>query len=261
LPPLRAAMNGKIPTKRTKANYLGQLGRLATYRYGNHYVPENDEGRAMLMAQLRCKLKDDDAKERAPWITAASLETLKRQAKKIDFKKIGELVGLKHRERWHDAVKMFSWPACDISPEDAERYRRNREREMTNKRQKKFQESIKTMRHTDRREESVLLMLRNLPRVPLSGGLDPMSGWTPVSDLVKEAERCAAFRRPDGRPQSQLRKPVHRVIETLKANGQIETAQRPGTRGMVMYVRLTARELAPNLTYLRTKVTDLVIAA
>ena len=39
-------MNAKTTTKRTKANYLGQLGRLNTYRQGNHFVPENDEGRA-----------------------------------------------------------------------------------------------------------------------------------------------------------------------------------------------------------------------
>ena len=210
----------------------------------------------MLMAQIRCRLKPDDAKERAPWMTDAELETLKRQAKKIDFKKIGELVGLKHLERWHDAVKMFSWAACDISPQEAAHFKAERDRENAAKRQAKKRESIVKMRHTDRREGTVLRMLRNLPRIPLCGGLDPMSGWTPVSALVKEAEHCNAFRRPDGRPmQCALRKAVHRVLKTLKANGLIEMAQQPGPRGMVAYVR----ERPSNVTYLRTKVTDLVM--
>ena len=255
-------MKTKPPTKRTKANYLGQLGRLNSYRHGNHFVPENDEGRAMLMAQLRCRLQDDDAKERAPWITDAELVALKRQAKKLDFKKIGELVGLKHLERWHDDVKMFSWPSCDISPEEAARFKAERDRENARKRQARKRESIVKMRHTDKREEAVMRMLRNLPKEPLSGGLDPMSGWTRVSALVKEAENCNAFRRPDGqRMWASLREPVHRVLRTLKANGQIEMALQPGQRGMVAYVRLAARELASSVPSLRTTVSDSAFSA
>jgi hypothetical protein len=68
-------------------------------------------------------------------------------------------------------------------------------------------------------------------------------GWLPVSALVKEAEHCNAFRRPDGYPLSNLRDAVHVVLKTLKANGQIDMAEQPGQRGMVMYVRLAAREL------------------
>lgn len=91
----------------------------------------------MLAAFLRCKLKPDDAKERAPWITDVELKTLKRQAKKIDFKKIGELVDLKHLERWHDDVKCFFVPACDISPQEAARFKAERDRENAAKRQAK----------------------------------------------------------------------------------------------------------------------------
>jgi hypothetical protein len=251
-------MNAKIPTKRTKANYLGQLGRLGTYRYGNHYLPENDEGRAMLVAQLRCRLKDDDAKQRAPWITDAELDALRRQAKKIDFKKIGELVGLKHLERWHDDVKMFSWAACDITPKEAASFKAERDRENARNRQAKRRDSMVKMRHTDRRNEAVLRMLRNLPKPLLYQiGAAPLKGWVPVSALVKEASDCHAFRRPDGYPLSNLRNAVHLVLKTLKANGQIETIEQPGKFGMVTYVR----ERPSNVTYLRTKATDLVLAA
>jgi hypothetical protein len=238
-------MKTETPTKRTKANYLGQLGRLATYRHGNHYLPENDEGRAMLVAFLRCRLKPDDAKERAPCITDAELVALKRQAKKIDFKKIGELVGLKHLERWHDDVKMFSWAACDISPQEAARFKLERDRENAAKRQAKRRDSMVKMKHTAKRDEAVLRMLRTLPK-PLiyQSGSAPLKGWLPVSALMKEARHCNAFLRPDGQLMwASLRKPVHRVLETLKANGLIETTLQPGIRGMVMYVRLAAREL------------------
>lgn len=111
------------------------------------------------------------------------------------------------------------------------------------------------MRHTNKRGETVQRMVRNLPCVPLSGGLDPTSGWTPVSTLVKEAEHCNAFRRPDGRPLRNLRETIHREIKKLKANGQMEMMQQPGPRGMVAYVR----ERPSNVTYLRTKGTDLVM--
>jgi hypothetical protein len=248
----------KTPTKRTKANYLGQLNRLNEYRQGNHYISEDDAGRAMLMAQLRCKLKDDDAKERAPWITDAELVVLKRQARKIAFKQIGELVGLKHLERWHDDVKMFSWPACDITPREAARFKAERDRQNARKRQAKRRNSVVKMQITNKRGDAILEMLKVLPK-PLiyQTGNAPLKGWVPVSALVKEAADCNAFRRPDGYPmECSLREPVHRVLRALKASGQIETTERPGQRGMVMYVLQSARELGSNVTYLRTTVTD-----
>jgi hypothetical protein len=254
-------MKTKTPGKRTKANYLGQLGRLATYRYGNHFVPDDNEGRAMLKAQLRCKLKIEDAQERAPWITDAELAELQRQAKKIPFNKIGELVGLKHAERWHDDVKMFSWAACDISAIDAARFLTERQRKQSAERSKAYRDNKETMRHTAKRDDAVLQMLKILPKEPHCAGLNPMAGWTPVSALVKEAKHYDAFRRPDGYALTNMRNAVHLVLKDLKANGQIEMVQHPGMRGMVMYVRLDAQELAPNVTYLRTKVTESVSAA
>jgi hypothetical protein len=200
-------MNAKTTTKRTKANYLGQLGRLNTYRQGNYFVPENDEGRAILTAQIRCKLKDDDAKERAPWITDAELVALKRQAKKIAFKDIGELVRLKHLERWHDDVRMFSWAACDISPQEAARFKLERDRQNAAKRQAKKRASIVKIRHSDKRNDAVLGMLRTLPKPlftrplanPAANGMAagvgasegggtlqrlPPTGWIPAEQLT-----------------------------------------------------------------------------
>jgi hypothetical protein len=197
---------------------------------------------------------------KTPWITDAELEALRRQAKKIDFKKIGELVGLKHLERWHDDVRMFSWAACDISPQEAARFKLKRDRENATRRQAKRRDSVVKMKHTSKRDDAVLGMLRTLSK-PLvyQAGMQspPLKGWLPVSALVKEAEHCHAFRRPDGYSLRNLRNAVHLVLKTLKDSGQIETMQQPGPRGMVMYVR----ERPSNVTYLRTKITDLVSAA
>ena len=211
------------------------------------------------LAFLRCRMKPDDIAQRAPWITDVELEQLQSDANDLSNEQLGKLIHLTWDERI--ACRVWFLPACDVTPEEASRLQAERDRANARKRQAERRESMKTMRHTSKRDDAVLRMLRNLPRLPMSGGLEPMAGWTPVSTLVKEAKRCDAFRRPDGRPISNLREPVHRVLQTLKEHGQIEIEQRPGVRGMVMYVRLAAQELAPNVAYLRTKVTDLVSAA
>jgi hypothetical protein len=218
-----------------------QLGALTRHRHGNHFLPDNNEGRAMLVAFLSCRLKDDDAKQRAPWITDSDLENLKSEASGIELKQLGKLIGLTWDERI--ACRVYFLRASDITQEEANRRQAERNRENERKRQKEHRESMVKMRHyTSKRDDAVLRMLKMLPRIPLSAGLDPLSGWTPVSALVKEARRCDAFRRPDGRQQTNLRVPVHRVLKVLEANGQIEMTERPGPRGMVMLVRLVDLE-------------------
>ena len=76
-----------------------------------------------------------------------------------------------------------------------------------------------TTRHTAKRDDALLRMLATLPT--------PLSGPIPVSALVKEAKKCDAFRRPDGRRLRNLRDAVHSVLKTLKAHGQIEMTEQP----------------------------------
>jgi hypothetical protein len=221
--------------KKRNAAWRGKLSKLTQHRYGNHFLPDNAEGRAMVVAFLRCRMRTDDVKERAPWITDNELQKLQSDASEIEsIKELGELIGLTWDERM-GPCRVYFLPACDVTPLEAACLQSDRNRENARKRQIRFRESKMKMRHTSIRDDAMLRMLATLP---------PISGWTPVSVLVKEAKRCDAFRRPDGRklaPRS-LRKTVHRVIEVLKAHGQIETTEKPGARGMVTLVRLVDLE-------------------
>jgi hypothetical protein len=228
----------KAAYKRRNAAWRGLLGKLTKRRHGNHYLPDDNRGRAMLVAFMRCQLMDDDAKERAPWVTDDELKKLRRKARRLTLEQIGTLISLTYAERM--ACRVFFLPACDITREEALRRQAERNRENARKRQAKLRESKMTMRHTSERDDAVLRMLTMLPTTTLGG-------WTAASVLVKEAKRCDAFRRPDGRRQrdSAMRKAVHRVLETLKAHGQIETTEQPGARGMVTLVRRVDMENGP----------------
>jgi hypothetical protein len=217
---LRAEM-----TARRDAAWRGKLASLTRYRYGNHHLPDNSEGRTMLLAFLWCDLKADDAMERAPWLTADELESLELEARCVTKSELGKLIGLKNKERYD--CKVFFLAASDVTPEEAARYQAERDRENARKRQMKLRQSREKMRHTTKRDDAVLRMLAAKP-----------NSWTPVSDLVKEAGHCNAFRRPDGWGLRDVRSAVNRAIKTLEAHGQIEMKQRPGMRGMVCVVRL-----------------------
>jgi hypothetical protein len=221
--------------KKRNAAWRGKLGRLTEHRYHNHCLPDDAKGRAMLVAFLRCRLSADDAKERAPWITDSELKELQGVASEMtDIKQLGKLIGLTWAERM--ACRVFFLPACNVTPLEASRLQAERNRENGNKRQIKFRESKMTTRHTAKRDDAVLRMLATLPK--------PLLVSVPVSALVKEAKKCDAFRRPDGLKLTpgSLRKTVHRVLKTLKANGLIEMTERPGARGMVTMVRLVELE-------------------
>jgi hypothetical protein len=219
--------------KKRNAAWRGKLGKLTEQRYHNHCLPDDAKGRAMLVAFLRCRLSVDDAKARAPWVTDSELKELQRVASELkDIKQLGKLIGLTWAERM--ACRVYFLPACDVTPLEADRLQADRDRENASKRQARFRESKMTTRHTAKRDDALLRMLATLPT--------PLSGPIPVSALVKEAKKCDAFRRPDGRRLRNLRDAVHSVLKTLKAHGQIEMTEQPGAYGMVTMVRLVELE-------------------
>src|ERR1700761_3814186 len=114
-------------TCRRDAAWRGKLGKLTSYRYGNHYLPDNAEGRAMLLAFIFCGLKADDAKERAPWLSDDELEALQLEARCLTLNGIGAMIGLRYEERMD--CKLFFLAACDITPAEASRRQTERNRE------------------------------------------------------------------------------------------------------------------------------------
>ena len=60
-----------------------RLYKLCQMRFGNHFLPDNDDGRAMLTALLRFGMTDDSAIRDAPW-SVSELPTLKRRGKRFE---------------------------------------------------------------------------------------------------------------------------------------------------------------------------------
>jgi hypothetical protein len=172
-----AAVKADTIAKRKKRNavWRGKLSKLSEHRYGNHYLPDDAQGRAMLVAFLRCRLSADDAKERAPWITDDELRKLQSAASGLEhIKELGRLIELTWDERM-GPCRVYFLPACDVTPLEASRRQSDRNRENARKRQIRFRESKMTMRHTSKRDDAVLRMLKALP-TPLSG-LIPATCW------------------------------------------------------------------------------------
>jgi hypothetical protein len=198
--------------KKRNAAWRGKIGRLIFSRFGNHFVPDSAEGRALLSCMLRCGLRADDAKERALWIADGELRKLRRAARRLPLWQFGKEVALTHVERM--ASQVYFLPACDLTLEEAARLQEERDRENARRRRRRFRERIAMMRHTAARDDAILRMLK-MPRPAWA------DAWMSVSELVKEADRCEAFRRPDGRWLRNARDAVHCVLGQLERNGQI----------------------------------------
>jgi hypothetical protein len=85
-------------TDNLKRIWRAKLDKLTRHRYGNNFLPEDDNGRDMLTALLVFGLSDDSAIESAPWC-GAELPALKRRARCIKWKDVGELIQLTLAER------------------------------------------------------------------------------------------------------------------------------------------------------------------
>lgn len=132
--------------------YRGKLHKLCRKQYGNHVLPDNADGRAMLTALLAAKLSDESAIEDAPWCVA-ELPTLKRKANRFKWSKkwqkphqpsvadLGKLIGLTFDD-WRDA-KLWLMKPVNISDADLKAWRLERRQELEKNRQRKRRERLK----------------------------------------------------------------------------------------------------------------------
>ena len=234
-----------------KRLWRGKLQKLCRLRFGNHYLPDNDDGRAMLTALLCFGLTDESALHDAQWC-AAELDGLKRQAQYMKWNNVGTLIGLTYEER--EECKLWRLQPCDVSPDEVKRRQANRRAKADKERKKRQREQKHSEREkiqvTKNRCEAVLRMLNDedllFPTksrvIPPPRPYHPLTyqGWAPVSRLVELATKSRAFCRPDGHPLSDLRNAVHRALKRLADTTEIETQLVPGQRGMIMLVRKTA---------------------
>jgi hypothetical protein len=252
MPKYNDCQQTKEKTSTTKHIGRRRLHRLCQMRFDTHFLPDNDDGRAMLLALLCFGLTDDAAITDAPWCGQRELSTMKRRARRMEWRDVGKLIRLTYAE--YETAKLWLLRPCDVSPEELGRRNDERRRKLDRERRKREREEQRTererMRTTSDRGESLLRMLKGgVELFPRKSGIQPPDsnillqchdGWMPVSALVVLAQNCRAFRRPDGRQPSgrnALRVLVHREVTRLANKGDVETKLEAAMRGHVLMVR------------------------
>jgi hypothetical protein len=236
----RTARLNKQLRRRFSALWRERLG-------GCSFLPNDEEGRMMLMVLLRVGTTTESAMENAPWLTEREFKALRKAARKIPWKQIGELIKLTYAERM--AHKLYYWLPIDMSPEEARRRQEQRDRENDRKRKAKTRAENKELRDmlskSNDRKDAIKRMLAGLDAPPSRQGCMPPgpcppsgSGWVASPVMVKRAKTVDAFRRPDGRPLRNPRDAVHCALEQLEADGEIEIGMGVGKRGPVVFARL-----------------------
>ena len=185
-----ATGRAKKSAKDTDRIYCGRLIKLYRRRWRNRFLPNTAEGRAMLIALLHFGLSPEAAVQLMSWrFEAAELRQLQRRTRSVKRSELGRMIKLTYEEREQERV--WSLMPYDVSNEEFQ-LRQTVKKEVNNKRrqqQKRDKEREERMRleNTISREDAILAMLSD------------SRYWTPISALVKQAETCKAFRRPDGK--------------------------------------------------------------
>jgi hypothetical protein len=255
LPPLRAAMNAKIPTKRnpdtkSQAELLERLQpyvrrglyELCFWRYGNDDLADSDDGRAMVIALLRFGIPDADAIRLAPWLTDSELRACKRKAMYMKWADVGPLIKLTDVEREGSGQKKLRHlKPYDISAEDLNKRSADRANEKAAKRAKVHRDKLRNERNamlkTDERCKAVRLMLDSIhdgkdfkgPGCP-----PPYCYEVPLPALVELAKKSEAFA---GVSPRSLRVTVHQIVKKLRALRMVKTKLKPGKCGPVLWVQ------------------------
>jgi hypothetical protein len=205
--------------------WRGKVLSLCEIRHGSRFLPDNDDGRRLLVALLRLGLAVESATLRAPWLEPTELRKLQRSARRVKWDELGELVLLTYEER-RAARAWFMWPH-GMSKNEVRRLQAETNRESERKRKREKRRDEREAKQTMNNRDDVILKLLS------------MKNWTPVSALVRDVGDWRAFCRPDGRRARpcSLRMLVHRTLKLLEQHGVVETKLRPGMRGRVRVAR------------------------
>jgi hypothetical protein len=125
--------------KRSLYNKLNELCR-DDRRFGSNFLPENDEGRRMLIAQLRFGLSDEAAIDFAQWCEA-ELPELKRQARRMKWREVSSLIDLT-LEEWEGHQLWQIGPPVDKTPEELEEWWKDRRKKQARDRQQRRREKL-----------------------------------------------------------------------------------------------------------------------
>jgi hypothetical protein len=245
---------GRASTEQTDDRiHRGKLTKLCKMRFRNHCPPDNDAGRAMLVALLRFGLTNEAATKDAPWCEA-ELPVLEHRAKRMKWCDVGKLLGLTFEE-WKKA-KLWVLRPVDATDEEVQAWREKRRKEsLLKSKAKQCAREIKERQamlanettKTTPRQTAILEILIGRDGLPMS-----------VPEMIKEASKSPAFTRTrcrnttwsNGPPASaivrNMRDAVHETLNQLERKRAVATDRRPGERGMVRWVTLRKlRNLQP----------------
>jgi hypothetical protein len=210
-------------------------------RFGNDFLPDDDDGRAMLTAFLCIGESDVVAIKFAPWCEA-ELPALKRRARCTKWANIGKLIRITTKE-----IEEYIGLPIDKTAEEFEAWKKDRSKRMAKERQQQCRERLKE------EKERKLARAKAEPN-PRHAAIHKMvtDPWSSVSvpEIMRKVSKSKAFQRSSrsyvtyvgGPPPSaivkNLRDAVHETLNQLEAKGIVVTARRPGKRGPVRWVRL-----------------------
>jgi hypothetical protein len=208
--------------------WRAKLEKLCRLRFGNHYLPDSHDGRAMLVALLSFGMTDDSAIIDASWCEA-ELPLLKRRAKQVKWCDVGKLIGLTFAE-WQ-AAKLWVMRPIDKTEAELDQWRKDRRKESSSKSKQKARakKREKKERITEKakayppREAAIIEMLLQKKQSSIA----PLE----IPELTKFAKKSDAFKRPGAptrlngpKPQDIVRGVrwvVHRTLKRLVAKGVI----------------------------------------
>jgi hypothetical protein len=242
--------NRKPSHNRMERLWRGRLQKLCRVRFGNHVLPDDDAGRAMLTALLCFGLTPENAIEDAPWC-AAELAQHKRRAKRMKWRDVGELIDLTFEE-WKQC-KLFMMRPVNASLADIEAWREKQRKES-------WRRSKAKLRAKEKLEKEARMArahkATNSPRQTaileiLVGRGEGRHEAMSVPELVRKARKLKSFARSrcqnvtycDGHVATprNLRDAVHEVVNQLVRKCAVETYTSLGDRGPVRWVVMLNR--------------------
>jgi hypothetical protein len=241
----------KVDFGKLGRGYRLKLSKLCRPRYGNHFLPDDEGGRALLTAMLHFGLSDESAMmDVAPWLMEVELARLKRKSRRLKWAELGQLLGLTFEE-WK-ACRLWITGPVGATAEELEGWLKDK-KEKGRQRAKRYREKKKRERE---QEIERLVRLSKNPRVEALLMLMPEDRGYLASELVAKTERCEAFQKrrashtmfAGGPPASMMvrdrRYAVHATLNQMERRGLSRSVMMPGRWGDVKMVFLVTAETA-----------------
>jgi hypothetical protein len=194
-------------------------------RFGNDFLPDNDEGRSILIALLCLGGLPDAVAIEFAWWCEAELPALKSQARRIKWCDVGKIIGMTTQELEEYKLWSFGLPA-DQTPEEFKTWKKDRSKRLARERQQKRREILKAEKE---RKMEMAKAERNPRDATIRKVLVEHGHPMRVPEIMQAVRRLYDFKNLSS--ESSLRTAVHKSVKRLEKNGAVITAKQPGRTG------------------------------